>query len=336
MQILLILQKKEIMRKKINWGVIGPGRIARKFAEGLASLPEACLYAVASRSAERAEAFARDFGFERSFGSYTEMVADPALDVVYIATTNNLHFEHTMLCLNAGKAVLCEKPFASDRFQLAQMIACAREKRIFLMEALCTRFMPNILELKRRIEAGAVGKVAMLQCDFGFVKPFDAEDRVFNLALGGGSVPDIGIYPVFLALYLFGTPVEVKVVSIPAPTGADMTTAALFRHAGGEISMLSSSFATLLPNEARIYGDKGHLTVHRLFSKSDRLTFTDNNDEVIELPGGMESNGYNYEAAEVIRCLSAGLTESPAMPLDFSLTMLSVLDEITNQVKGEG
>lgn len=319
------------MGKKFNWGVIGPGRIARKFVEGLQALPEAGLHSVASRSAERAAAFARDFGFERSFGSYAEMLADPALDVVYVATTNNLHFEHTMLCLNAGKAVLCEKPFASDRFQVSRMIACAREKRLFLMEAICTRFMPNIIEMKRQIEAGAVGRVAMLQCDFGFVKPFDADDRVFNLALGGGSVPDIGIYPVFMALYLFGRPTEVKVVSVPSPTGSDMTTAVLLLHAGGEISMLSSSFATLLPNEARVYGDKGHLTAHRLFSKSDRLTFTGNDEAIVELPAGIDGNGYNYEAAEVMRCLAAGMTESPAMPLDFSQMLMETLDEITEK-----
>jgi len=318
-------------KKTYNWGIIGPGKIARKFTEGLKILPAARLYAVASRSLERAEAFRQEYGFEKAYGSYPEMLADPALDIVYIATTNNLHCEHTLMCLNAGKAVLCEKPFASDRSQVERMIACSREKKVFLMEALCSRFMPTMRELKRQIDAGRIGKPIMLQCDFGFILPFDAQHRVYTPELGGGSIPDIGIYPAFTALYLFGYPVEIHVVSLPCPTGTDATTAVLFKHQGGEISMLSSSFQTQLNNEAHVYGELGHLKLHRLFSKTDSLSLCDNDNQTVLLMKEMTGNGYNYEAEEVMRCLDQKLIESPAMPHQFSLDLISLLDVITQK-----
>jgi len=322
------------MKKKYNWGIIGPGRIARKFAAGLQLLPDARLYAVASRSAERATAFAAEYAFDKAYSSYNEMLADPDVDIVYIATTNNLHFEHTMMCLEAGKAVLCEKPFASNIEQVRQMVAKSQEKKVFLMEALSTRFMPSLLEMKRQIDADAVGKPVMLQCDFGFVAPFDPQSRIYAPELGGGSVPDIGIYPVFVAMFLFGKPVDIQVVSIPAPTGTDCTTAILFRHNGGEISMLTSSFQAVLENEARVYGAKGQLKLPRRFSRTGELLFIDNDGVETDLSPGMEGNGLHYEAAEVMACLDSGLTESPAMPLRFSLDMMSVLEEITARAEG--
>jgi len=309
-----------------NWGIIGPGRIARKFATGLQALPEARLYAVASRSQERAEAFRAEFGFERAYGSYEEMLADPALDVVYIATTNNLHCEHTLLCLEAGKAVLCEKPFASNLRQVEQMVAKSHEKGIFLMEAIVTRFTPCLLNLKAHIESGMIGKAVMLQADFGFYREFDPEDRVYAPALGGGSVPDIGLYPIFTSMYLFGKPVEIKCMAVPAPTGTDWTTTVLLRHAGGALSMLSSSFQTQLNNEARVYGEKGQLKIPRQFSLCDSLTFVAPDGTETPLAAGLESNGYNYEAAEVMRCLDAGLIESPALSHRFSLDLIETLD----------
>ncbi|MDR2473892.1 MAG: Gfo/Idh/MocA family oxidoreductase [Tannerella sp.] len=315
-------------KKTYNWGIIGPGRIARKFAAGLQLLPQARLYAVASRSYSRAKDFADEFGFEKVYGSYTEMLEDKTLDVVYIATTNNLHCEHTLMCLEAGKAVLCEKPFASNASEVCSMIAKSREKGVFLMEALCTRFLPNMLNLKLQIEAGIIGKPVMLQCDFGFFRAFDPQDRVFAPLLGGGSVPDIGIYPVFTALYLFGKPIEIRTLSVPAPTGTDMTTAILMRHSGGELSMLSSSLAAQFENEARVYGEKGQLKIPRQFSRTDRLMFVAPDGTETPLAAGLDGNGFNYEAAEVMSCLDRNLIESPSMSHSFSLDLIETLDGI--------
>ncbi|MDR1372012.1 MAG: Gfo/Idh/MocA family oxidoreductase [Dysgonamonadaceae bacterium] len=314
--------------KTYNWGIIGPGRIAGKFVEGLKILPNARLYAVASRSLERAESFRALHGFEKSFGSYAEMLADVDLDIVYIATTNNLHFEHTMISLDAGKAVLCEKPLALNRNQAEQMIFQARKKNVFLMEALCSRFMPSMLEMNRQIENGATGKPIMLQCDFGFIAPFDAENRIYAPELGGGSIPDIGIYPIFTALYLFGKPTEIQVVSIPAPAGTDWTTAMLFKHKGGEISMLSSSFQVSLKNEARVYCENGYLKLHKLFSKTACLSFYNNDGDETVITSSITGNGYNYEAAEVMKCLDEKRAESPLMSHQLSLDLISLTDEV--------
>lgn len=313
--------------KTYKWGIIGAGHIANKFAEGLKVLPNAELYAIAARSYERAEAFRANHGFNKAFGSYEEMLADPDLDIVYISTTNNLHFEHTIMSLEAGKAVLCEKPLASNSKEVEVMIHKAKEKNIFLMEALWSRFLPCMKEFKKQSEIGAIGKPLLLQCDFGFIAPFDPDRRIYNLDLGGGSIPDIGIYPIYLSLLLFGRPTSIQATSVPAPTGSDWTTSILFKHTNKEISMLCSSFEMQLNNEARLYGDGGRLTLHRMFHMPTKLTLDQNRGSEIEISINSTGNGYNYEAAEVMRCLDEGLIESPDLPFSFSLDLMEVLDE---------
>ena len=321
------------MNKTYKWGILGVARIAGKFADGLKILPNAELFAVASRSCERAEEFKAKHGFAKAYGSYEEMLADPELDIVYIATTNNLHFEHTMMCLEAGKAVLCEKPFASNYSQVEQMVNKAREKNVFLMEAIISRFCPSMIQFKEQVENGAIKKALMLQCNFGFISPFDPYNRIYNPELGGGSIPDIGIYPIFTAMLLFGKPVSIKVMSVPAPTGTDWTTSVLFKHKNKEISMLASSFEMILDNEARVYGEGGYLKLHSLFSKSDRLTLRTNDGNEMDIPLNNTGNGYNYEAAEVMECLDNGLIESPSLPHSFSLDLMEVLDEVVKKAE---
>jgi predicted dehydrogenase len=321
------------MEKTYNWGILGAARIANKFADGLKVLSNAKCYAVAARSLERAEAFKEKHGFEKAYGSYKEMLADPNVDVVYVATTNNLHFEHAMMCLEAGKAVLCEKPFASNLAQVEKMIAKAREKKVFLMEALWSRFLPSMLQFKAEMENGTIGKPLLLQCNFGFISPFNPQGRVYDPALGGGSIPDIGIYPIFVALYLFGYPTDIKVTSVPAPTGTDWTTSILFKHQGKEISMLTSSFEAVLDNEARLYGDGGYLKLHGMFHIPTKLSVNRNEGRELEIPVQSVGNGYNYEAAEVMACLDKGLLESPGMPLQFSIDQMRVLDEVSKKAE---
>jgi predicted dehydrogenase len=321
------------MGKIYKWGIIGPGRIANKFAEGLKILPNAECYAVASSSLERAEAFKENHGFKKAYGSYSEMVADPDLDVVYIATTNNLHFENTMLCLEAGKAVLCEKPFASDSSQVEQMVDKAREKNVFLMEALWSRFIPSMIQFKEQAVNGAIKQPLLLQCNFGFISPFDPFKRVYDPELGGGSIPDIGIYPIFTALYLFGKPESIQVTSVPAPTGTDWTTSIIFKHIHKEISMLTSSFELVLDNEARLYGEGGYLKLHSMFHIPTQLSICKNDGQETEIPVDLVGNGYNYEAAEVMDCLDKGLIESPGMSHAFSIDLIKVIDEVTEKTK---
>ena len=321
------------MKENYNWAILGAGRISRKFASGLKELSNARCYAVAARSWERAEAFRAEHGFEKAYGSYEEMLADPEVDAVYIATTNNVHFEHTMMCLEAGKAVLCEKPFASNLEQVEQMIAKAKEKKVFLMEALWSRFLPSMIQLKAEKESGTIGTPFLLQCDFGFISPFDPYNRVYDPELGGGSIPDIGIYPIFTSLYLFGYPTEIKVTSVPSPTGTDWTTSILFKHKGNEMSMLTSSFEMILNNEARLYGEHGHLKLHNMFHMLTRLSFKRNDGYEADIPTDSIGNGYNYEAAEVMACLDRGKLESSEMPWQFSIDLMRLLDEVIKLAK---
>ena len=323
------------MEKKYRWGIIGAANIAEKFAEGLKELPEAVCYAIASRSQEKAEAFRKKNGFEKAYGSYEAMLEDPLVDIVYIATPNNLHFENTMMSLEAGKAVLCEKPFASNLSQVEQMVQKAKEKKLFLMEALWSRFLPSIQAFKQRMQEGAIGKPLLLEVDFGFKADYHPQSRLFDPELGGGSVPDIGIYPLFLAFYLFGKPESVQVASVSAPTGTDMTTSVLLKHAGGEISVLTSSFAMRLDSEAKLFGDNGSLRLCRMFHIPTKLMIRKGEDEEEEqeVPVKSVGNGYNYEAKEVMECLDRGETESRGMPLSFSLDLIRLLDEVGEKAK---
>ena len=321
------------MTKTYKWGILGAARIANKFADGLKILPNAERYAIASRSLERAEAFKEKHGFTKAFGSYEEMLADSELDVVYIATTNNLHFEHTMMCLEAGKAVLCEKPFASDLLQVKQMVDKSREKNVFLMEALWSRFVPSMIQFKEQVENGAIKRPMLLQCDFGFISPFDPYNRIYAPDLGGGSIPDIGIYPIFTAMYLFGKPESIEVMSVAAPTGTDWTTSILLKHKKKEISMLTSSFEMILDNEARVYGESGYLKLHSMFHMPTRLTLRTNDGRETDIPLNLAGNGYNYEAAEVMDCLDKGLIESPSLPHAFSIELMQVLDEVSRKAQ---
>ena len=321
------------MEKKYRWGIIGAARIAEKFAAGLKELPEAVCYAIASRSQEKAEIFRQKNGFEKAYGSYEAMLADPLVDIVYIATPNNLHFENTMMSLEAGKAVLCEKPFASNLSQVEQMIQKAKEKKLFLMEALWSRFLPSIQAFKQQTQEGAIGKPLLLEVDFGFKADYHPQSRLFDPGLGGGSIPDIGIYPLFLAFYLFGKPELVQVTSVAAPTGTDMTTSILLKHAGGEISVLTSSFAMRLDSEAKLFGENGSLRLCRFFHIPTKLMIRRGDDEEQEISVYSVGNGYNYEAKEVMDCLNRGETESEGMPLSFSLDLIRLLDEVEEKAR---
>ena len=307
--------------------------IARKFTEDLKTLPNAHLYAAASTSLERAENFKNEFGYEKAYGSYNELVTDKNVDIVYVATTNNLHFENTMLCLEHGKAVLCEKPFASNYQQVAEMIKKAQDKNVFLMEALWSRFIPSMIEFKKQVQSGILGKIRMLQCDFGYLRKFDENDRVFNMQLGGGSIQDIGVYTIFMAMYLFGTPEKIQLYSVPSPTGSDYTTVYTFVHKNGEISQLATSFEVCLDNSAKVFGENGTLILHRSFHTPTSISFRDNHGNRRKIPVNQRGKGFHYEAAEVMRCLDNNLIESDKMPHKFSLDLMQVLDKCTEMAK---
>jgi predicted dehydrogenase len=316
---------------KTRWGILGTGNIASQFARGLAALDDAELSAVGSRTEESAQAFGERFGVPRRHASYAALASDPELDAIYVATPHPLHKDNTLLCLQAGKAVLCEKPFAINAGEAQSMIAAARQRGLFLMEAMWTRFLPHMVRLRELLAAGAIGEVRMLQADFGFRTEFNPRGRLFDPALGGGALLDVGIYPVSLAAMLFGAPAQVAGLAHLGATGVDEQSAMIFRYPQGQLAVLSSAIRTNSPHEALLLGTTGRIRLHSSWWKPTSMTLSTNDrpDQLIELPA--VGNGYNYEAAEVGRCLREGRKESEVMPLDETLSIVRTLDELRGQ-----
>ena len=315
----------------IRWGILGTGAIAQKFAAGLAELGDAELAAVGSRSAAGAAEFAAAHGGPRAHGSYAALAADPAVDVVYIATPHSLHHEHALLCLAAGKAVLCEKPFTINAREAAAVIAAAQRSQRFLMEAMWTRFLPAHVRCRALVDSGALGELRLVQADFGFHAAFDPASRLFDPALGGGALLDVGVYPVALAQQLLGPPTAVAALGELTSTGVDGQTAILLQHAGGALAQLSAAITTTTPHEAWLLGTAGRLQLHAPWWRAERLTlYVGDTAQTEELP--LIGNGYQYEAAEVMRCLRAGLLESPALPLAATLATMQTLDAVRAQL----
>lgn len=318
------------MSKVYKWGIIGAGHIAGSFAKGLKILPNARCYAIASRDGDKAKRFAAEYGFEKDYDSYQAMLNDPQVDIVYVATPNNLHYTHTMMALDAGKHVLCEKPFALTCSQAMTVMRVAREKNLFLMEALWSRFHPSMTTAAQLLSQGVIGKPQLLQAEFGIHPTYNENSRLFDPKLGGGSIADIGIYPIFLALFLFGDPLSMDVSSIPAPTGVDMTTSIVMTHKEGRMSVLTSSFAFDLESDAKITGDAGRLRLCRMFHTPTKLMLRRNVEEAeTEIPVEMEGNGYNYEAAEVMRCIDEGTIESDVWSHSQTLRLLDIVERAT-------
>ena len=312
------------MTETVRWGIVGTGNIARQFAKGLAELPDARLVGVGSRNLETAQNFAATFGAPHAHGSYDELAKDTEIDVVYIATPHTSHAENSLLCLEMGKAVLCEKPFTLDAAQAQAVIDKARANGLFLMEAMWTRFFLLFGTLRELVQEGRIGEPRLLQADFGISVPV-AQNRLFDPALGGGALLDVGVYPVSLASYLFGTPTGVSSRAQFGETGVDEQNAVILAHQGGALAVLSSAIRAETPQEARVIGTAGNIRVCAPWWQPTKLVLTtQDGEETFESP--LTHNGYAYEAAEVMRCLREGWLESPLMPLDETLAIMQTLD----------
>ena len=320
------------MTKTYNWAILGCGKIARKFAGDLKLLPNARLYAAASRSLDNAQQFARDLGFEKAYGSYEEMVNDPAVDVVYIASPHSHHCEHTLLCLNHQKAVLCEKAFAINLKEVDQMIDAARQNNTFLMEAFWTRFQPSFQKALKIIRSGELGKLKMIHSAFAFNAEYNPKKRLYNVDLGGGSLLDIGIYPVFMSLMALGKPSEIKTMPSFCPTGAEESILMSFRYPDGELASLVSSFASFSSTQTEYCFENGFIRLNRRSYTPTTLTYWKNwgEEQVISFEKGA-GFGYEREAAHVMECLDAGKTESELMPLSLSRDLMETLDRVRKE-----
>jgi predicted dehydrogenase len=316
----------------IRWGILGSGNIARKFASDLALVDNAQLVAVGSRTDEKARNFAKEFPVTHIHGSYEALAKNENVDVIYIATPHSHHYENTLLCLKYNKAVLCEKAFAVNTRQAREMVRIAREKDIFLMEALWTKFLPHYRKMQAEIASGLLGEINSVLINFGFRPKVPSPDRLFDPALAGGTLLDIGIYNVFIAMSVLGRPDSIHAQMTPANTGVDEQCAVLFKYKNGAMAQLFSSFVSHLATEADICGSKGRLRLtHRYYAPESTLEYYPERIEskqVIPVEREVAGFGYQYEARHVCECLEEGLKESPVMTHDNTLQLMEVLDEI--------
>lgn len=314
------------MTKIYNWAILGCGKIAKKFTTELKTLPNANLYVAASRNIDNAQNFADEFGFDKAYGSYQEMAEDPKVDVVYIATPHTFHLEHTLLCLNHKKAVLCEKAFAINSKEVKQMIQASKDNNTFLMEAFWVIFRPKFKKVLDLIETENLGKLKFVKSDFMFNGEYNPKKRLYNINLGGGSLLDIGIYPVFTALTLLGVPNEIKTIPHFSPTGSEESISMLFGYKNGATAVLTSSFDSYYKNDTELCFENGIIKYDRF--SSDQIVLNKNNTfQEIHFEAG-PNMGYHFEATHVMECLDKNLIESPILPHSTSLNLMNILDEI--------
>ena len=317
--------------KTIKWGIIGLGKIAGKFASDLVTVPGSELYAVASRSQEKADAFKKEHGATAAHGSYEDLAKDPEVDVVYIATPHVRHCEDSILCMENGKAVLCEKPFAMKAAQVDKMIASAKANNVFLMEALWTRIMPSFRFVLDEINSGNYGSIKTVTADFGFKAPFDPKGRLFDKKLGGGALLDVGIYPIFVALAILGEPETISAKAKTGKTGVDESNEMTFGYADETKAFLKSSVTEKTPTSATILCENGLLYLYPRFHHAQEVT-TILEGEKTDHNFGFETNGYSYEIEHVAELLRDGKTESPLMTFDFSQKLIKTLDRVREEI----
>ena len=314
----------------IGWGILGTGSIAHLFASDLQLLPDAELAAVGSRSQGRADAFGEDFDVPNRHGSYEALVADDAVDVVYVASPHSEHLAHATMALEAGRAVLCEKALALSAREADDMIAAARTHDQFLMEAMWTRFLPVMQDVRRLVhEEHALGDVHLVQANIGVVHPFDPTHRLYDPALGGGALLDLGIYPMAFAFDLFGPPDDVTSSAVIGETGVDEQCGAIFQYDDGRQVVWHASVRADAGRTCVVAGTEGRLHGERSWWKGAPFTLTDpDGASSTTYARPFEGNGYQFEAAHVMRCLRQDRRESPIMPLDESRALLATADAL--------
>jgi predicted dehydrogenase len=316
-----------------RWGVIGTGGIAAKFVTDLGLLPDTEVVAVGSRSQDSADAFADEFDIARRHPSYQSLVDDPDVDVVYVSTPHPGHFPAAMLAIQAGKAVLCEKPFTLNATEAAELIAAARQRGVFLMEAMWTRFLPHVVRIRELLAEGTLGDLTTVLADHGGFFAHDPQHRLFNLELGGGALLDLGVYPVSFASMVLGSPAKVTAVSAPATTGVDAQTSMLLEHDGGQHAVLTTTLEARTPNRAAIVGTLARIEVDATwYAPSGFTVVAVDGKELERFVDEHRGNGLRHQAAEVARCLADGRQESAVMPLDESLSIMKTLDEVRRQI----
>ncbi|MFN9380696.1 MAG: Gfo/Idh/MocA family protein [Bacteroidota bacterium] len=315
----------------IRWGIIAPGRIAHKFASDFSLIHNHSITSVASTNIERARAFADKYKLSSFYGDYREMLVNEKLDIVYIASPHSFHFEQAKMCLDLGISVLCEKPVTIHSGQLKQLLTLAAEKRLFFMEALWTVFLPTYTQIFEKINNGDIGSIIGVKADFGFHMPFDQDSRLFNPSLGGGSLLDIGIYPLLLATLCLGYPDEIKALASLTELKVDDEMIAVLKYNKRGLAQIQSTIRANTRTEAFIFGDNGSFWVPGRWIDSHKfyLLKSDGQEELIHSP--WDGFGYQFQISAVEKCLAQGLSECPLVPHSLSIQLMNQMDEIRKQ-----
>ena len=317
--------------KKHKWGILTAGKMSAKFVRALKLLENADIYAVGASDIAKAKLFATEYGIKKYYGNYEELASDPEVEVVYIASPHSYHFEHTMLCLKNRKAVLCEKAFSLNASEVQSMINEARKQNVFLMEALWPQFQPLYKKTKELLLKGEIGQLVHIDAKFGFQPPCNPSERKFNLALGGGSLLDIGIYPINDVLYFMGVPDDITAKATFTDFGVENSINIIFGFKDGRTATILSTFKADTGIGCTLYGENGNLSFSRGRDMSQQLTLTVNGKIPVVFSLTPEGMGYHFEAKEVMRCIDKGKIESPVVSHSYSLELMTILDKVRNE-----
>jgi len=324
----------------LRWGVLAPGGIAADFTDALHAHSHQRIVAAGSRSADRASAFAAAHGIERSYGSYEQLVADPEVDVVYVASPHPQHRELALLAISAGKHVLVEKPIAVTADDARVIAEAARSAGVFAMEAMWTRYLPQTDIVRQLLDDGAFGEVRVVTADFGFAATFDPSSRLFDPALAGGALLDLGVYPISWASFVLGAPASVIATGTLTATGVDEQVALVLSSVSGAQALLSTGLRAGTPSRATISGSAGRVETDSPFwAPSGLQLFRADGSAAAhwtDPSGRVGRDGMVYEAAALARYVSDGLTESPLHGLDESISTLATIDEARRQIGALG
>jgi predicted dehydrogenase len=316
------------MTKPLRWGILGTGGIAHTFAHDLSFIDEGVVAAVGSRSQSSADAFGDEFDVPLRFDTYEALVGSDQVDVIYVATPHPMHFENAMLALNHAKPVLVEKAFTMTAQEARDLVAAARAKKLFLMEAMWTRFLPHVIAVRDLIAQGALGDIVTFEADHGQWFASDPTSRLFAPELGGGALFDLGVYPVSFASMLFGAPDRLTALVDPAFSGVDGQASMLFGYTNGAHAVLTCSSGARSATRASISGTKARIEIAGDFyaPTSFALISRDGDEQQFDFP--QRGRGLYYQAQEVARCLDEGRTESELMPLEESIEIVATMERV--------
>jgi predicted dehydrogenase len=317
---------------QLKWGVLGAGGIAKTFVADCKAAG-INMAAVASRSLDKAKQFAADAGIDVAYGSYEQLVADPEIDIVYVATLHPTHAEHAILAINAGKHVLVEKPFTLNAREAQAVAQAAAENSVFVMEAMWTRFLPSMLRIEQIIADGGIGELRALQADHSQYLPYTRAPRLHERELGGGALLDLGVYPVSFANRLFGKPESISARAKLTDQGVDEISSAIFTYATGAEAIVQSNFMALGSNKATVIGSEGRIEIDSVWYEHTSFShFNSQGDLVERYETKIAGRGMHFQALEVEQCVAANKLQSDRMSLDESIQIMQVMDEIRAQV----